>query len=59
MLVLTQEGASLVILDLLGKILFLVTYEGLILVLWTRGEVLDDSNSLGESFSICDLLESW
>ena len=55
----TQEGASLVILDLIEKILFLVTHEGVILVLWTRREVLDDSNSLRESFSICDLLGSW
>ena len=54
-----QEGASLVILDLLEKILFLVTHKGVILVIWTCGEVLDDSNSLRESFSICDLLGSW
>ena len=39
-MVLAQEEVSFVILDLLEKILFLITHEGVILVLWTHREVL-------------------
>lgn len=45
--------------NLLGKILLLVTHEGFVLVFWTHGGVLEDSNPLGEKFSICDSLGSW
>jgi len=43
---------------LMGNILLLMTHEGVILVFWTYKEVLDDSDSLGEGFSICNSLES-
>ena len=44
---------------LMGKILPLVIHEGVVLVSRTHGEVLDDSDPLGEGFSICDSLKSW
>ena len=44
---------------LMGKILLLVIHEGVVLVSRTHWEVLDDSDPLGEGFSICDSLKSW
>ena len=45
--------------DFLGKILLLITHEGVVLVFWTHEGVLEDSNPLGENFSIYDSLGSW
>ena len=44
--------------DFLGKILLLITHEGVVLVFWTHEGVLEDSNPLGENFSIYDSLGS-
>ena len=38
-------------LDFLGRILFLITYEGVILMLWECREVLEDSDPLGKNLN--------
>ena len=66
----THMGFFLVILDSLGKTLFLTTIKGVVLVLWTHegalddswgkllaGELVDDLNSQGISLAISNLLE--
>lgn len=34
--------------NFLGRILFLITHEGVVSMLWTYGEILEDSNLLGK-----------
>lgn len=38
-------------LDFLGRILFLITYGGVILMLWECREVLEDSDPLGKNLN--------